>query len=91
MWIKLAVYDWYIMIANSVDTSLLVLEAFLIPSLICHHLLYEVFGIFDIVLQECSSSGSIKVTLGQTGQAMVETLNEEPFLYPMMGTGVDTC
>jgi len=55
--------------------------------LICDHLLYEVLGILDIVLQECSSSGGIEVTLGQTSQAMVETLNEEPFLYSMMRTG----
>ena len=71
------------------DTSLLGLETFLIPSLVCDHLFYEVLGILDIVLQECSSSGSIKVTTGQTSQTMVETLDKEPFLYPMMRTGMD--
>ena len=79
----------HVHLIEGMDTSLLGLEAFLIPSLICDHLFYEVFGILDIVLQECSSSGSIKVTPGQTGQAMVETLNEKPFFYPMMRTGVN--
>src|SRR5919205_1784033 len=74
---------------ESMNTSLLRLEAFLIPSLVNNHFLNEVLGILDIVLQECSSSGSIKVTTGQTGQAMVESLNEEPFLYPMMRTGAN--
>ena len=29
------------------------------------------------------------VTTGYTSQPMVETLNEEPFLYPMMRTGAN--
>ena len=66
------------------NTSLLRLETFLIPSLVNDHFLNEVLGILDIVLQECSSSCSIKVTTGHTSQAMVETLDKEPFLYPMM-------
>src|ERR671937_326051 len=74
---------------ESVNTSLLRLETFLIPSLVNNHFLNEVLSILDVMLQECSSSGSIKVTTGQTGQAMVESLNEEPFLYPMMRTGAN--
>ena len=74
---------------ESVNTSLLRLETFLILSLVYDHFLNEVLGILDIVLQECSSSGSIKVTTGQTGQAMVESLDEEPFFYPMMRTGTN--
>ena len=76
----------HVHLIEGVDTSLLGLETFHIPSLVCDHLLYEVLGFLDIVLQECSSNGGIKVTSGQTGQAMVETLNEEPFPYPMMRT-----
>src|SRR5919201_1940673 len=79
----------HVHLIESVNASLLRLEAFLIPSLVNNHFLNEVLGILDIVLQECSSSGSIKVTTGQTSQAMVETLNEEPFLYTMMRTGVN--
>src|ERR671937_658856 len=74
---------------ESVNTSLLRLKTFLIPSLVYDYFLNEVLGILDIVLQECSSSGSIKVTTGQTGQAMVETLDKEPFLYPMIRTGTN--
>src|ERR671935_288673 len=74
---------------ESVNTSLLRLETFLIPSLVYNYFLNEVLGILDIVLQECSSSCSIKVTTGHTDQAMVETLNEEPFLYSMMRIGAN--
>ena len=79
----------HVHLIEGVDTSLLGLETLIIPSLISDHLFDEVLGILDIVLQECSSSGSIKVTTGQTGQAMVETLDNEPFLYPMMRTGAN--
>ena len=54
----------YVQFIEGMDTSLLGLEMLLIPSLVCNHLLYEVLGILDIMLQECSSSGSIKVTTG---------------------------
>src|ERR671935_2758989 len=50
---------------KGMDTSLLGLETFLIPSLVYDHFLYEVLGILDVMLQECSSSGSIMVTTGQ--------------------------
>jgi len=74
---------------EGMDTSLLGLETFLILSLVCDHLLYKVPGILDIVLQKCSSNNGIKVTSDQTSQTMVETLNEEPFLYPMIRTGAN--
>jgi len=75
--------------AEGVDTSFLRLEAFLIPSLVDNHFLNEVLRILDFLLQECTSCCYIKVTTGYTGQPMVETMNEEPFLYPMMTTGVN--
>jgi hypothetical protein len=73
--------------AEGMDSSFLGLEAFLIPSLVDNHFLNEVLSILDFLLQECASSCYIKLTTGYTGQSMVETLNEEPFLYPMMRTG----
>ena len=65
----------HVNLMNGVHTSLLSLEALFVPSLVDHHLFDEVLGILHIVLKECSSSGSIQVTMGHTSQPMVETLD----------------
>jgi len=46
----------HVHLIKGVDTSLLRLEALLIPSLVDDHLFNEVLDILDIFLQECPSS-----------------------------------